>query len=47
MTERPEDIAKLYSRAHLEGTRYWDFSASRKQVRGQFRQRIVRRTSRT
>ncbi len=41
MTERPEDIAKLYSRAHLEGTRYWDFSASRKQVRGQFRQRIV------
>jgi cellulose synthase operon protein YhjQ len=41
MKERPEDIAKLYSRAQLGGTRYWDFSASRKQVRAQFRQRIV------
>lgn len=41
MTERPEDIAALYSRAHMEGTRYWDYSASRNQVRGQFRQRIV------
>jgi cellulose synthase operon protein YhjQ len=40
MTEGREDIGELYSRAHLEGTRYWDFSASRKQVRGQFRRRI-------
>jgi cellulose synthase operon protein YhjQ len=51
MTERPsdpeqspipEDIATLYSRAHMQGTRYWDFSASRKEVRGQFRHRMVR-----
>ena len=41
MTERSEEIAKLYSRARLGTTRYWDFSASRKQVRGQFRQLIV------
>jgi cellulose synthase operon protein YhjQ len=33
----PEDIATLYSRAQAQGMRYWDFSASRKQVRGQFR----------
>ncbi len=43
MTERREDMATLYSQAHLEGTRYWDFSASAKQVRGQFRRRIVTR----
>jgi cellulose synthase operon protein YhjQ len=42
MTERREDMAALYSQAHLEATRYWDFSASSKQVRGQFRRRIVR-----
>jgi cellulose synthase operon protein YhjQ len=41
MTERPEDMATLYSQAHLEGTRYMDFSASRQEVRGQFRLRIV------
>jgi cellulose synthase operon protein YhjQ len=35
----PEDIATLYSRAHIQGTRYWDFSASRKEVRGQLRHR--------
>jgi cellulose synthase operon protein YhjQ len=35
MTETPEDIATLYSRARIEWTRYWDFSASRKQVRRQ------------
>jgi cellulose synthase operon protein YhjQ len=35
MTETPEDIAALYSRARIEWTRYWDFSASRKQVRQQ------------
>ncbi len=35
MTETPEDIATLYSRARMEWTRYWDFSASRKQVRQQ------------
>jgi cellulose synthase operon protein YhjQ len=51
MNERPpepdpgamaEDIATLYSRAHLQGTRYWDFSASRREVQGQFRERIAR-----
>jgi cellulose synthase operon protein YhjQ len=41
MTQRREDIAKLYSRAHVEETRYRDFSASRKQVRGQFRRGIL------
>ena len=35
MTETPEDIANLYSRARIEWTRYWDFSASRKQIRQQ------------
>jgi cellulose synthase operon protein YhjQ len=38
----PEDIATLYSRAQMQGTRYWDFSASRKEVRGEFRQRTLR-----
>jgi cellulose biosynthesis protein BcsQ len=33
----PEDIGTLYSRAQAQGARYWDFSASRKQVSGQFR----------
>ena len=51
MTERPpepeenailEDIAALYGRAQLQGTRYWDFSASRQEVQGQFRHRIAR-----
>jgi cellulose synthase operon protein YhjQ len=42
MTETPEDIATLYSRARIEWTRYWDFSASRKQVRQQLRLGIVR-----
>jgi cellulose synthase operon protein YhjQ len=42
MTETPEDIATLYSRARIEWTRYWDFSASREQVRRQFRLGIVR-----
>jgi cellulose synthase operon protein YhjQ len=51
MNERPtepdpdalsEDIATLYSQAHMQGTRYWDFSASRREVQGQFRQRIAR-----
>jgi cellulose synthase operon protein YhjQ len=41
MTERPEDMATLYSQAHLGGTRYVDFSASRQEVRGQFRLRVV------
>jgi cellulose synthase operon protein YhjQ len=35
MTETPEDIATLYSHARMEWARYWDFSASRKQVRQQ------------
>jgi cellulose biosynthesis protein BcsQ len=38
----PEDIATLYSRANMQGTRYWDFSASRKEVRGQFHHRMAR-----
>ncbi len=42
MTETPEDIAALYSRARIEWTRYWDFSASRKQVRQQLRLGVVR-----
>ncbi len=37
----PQDIATLYSRAHRKGTRYWDFSASRKEVRGQLRHRAA------
>ncbi len=41
VTDRPKDIATLYSRAHVEATRYWDFSASRQQVRGKFRARFV------
>jgi cellulose synthase operon protein YhjQ len=42
VTETPKDIATLYSRAHVEAARYWDFSASRQQVRGKFRARILR-----
>ena len=42
MTETPEDIATLYSNARIEWTRYWDFSASRKQVRQQLRLGVVR-----
>jgi cellulose synthase operon protein YhjQ len=37
------DIVTLYSRANLQGTAYWDFSASRKQVRGQFCHPVVRK----
>jgi cellulose synthase operon protein YhjQ len=32
----PENTGTLYSLAQAQVTRYWDFSASRKQVRGQF-----------
>jgi cellulose synthase operon protein YhjQ len=39
---KSEDIATLYSQAYKQGTRYWDFSASRKEVQGQFRLRIAR-----
>src|SRR5271169_1252427 len=38
----PEDIATLYARARTPGSTYWDFSASRKEVLGRFRYRIVR-----
>ncbi len=38
----PEDIAALYARARMPGSTYWDFSASRKEVLGRFRYRIVR-----
>jgi cellulose synthase operon protein YhjQ len=41
MSEGREDIAKLYSRAHLGHAKYLDFSASRKQVRGKFRRGLV------
>jgi cellulose synthase operon protein YhjQ len=37
-----EDIVKLYSEANVHGTRYRDFSASRKEARGQFRRRLIR-----
>jgi cellulose biosynthesis protein BcsQ len=33
----PVNTGKLYSLAQAQGPRYWDFSASRRQVRGQFR----------
>jgi cellulose synthase operon protein YhjQ len=46
VTDRPKDIATLYSRAHAESTRYWDFSASRQQVRGKFRAPMVREPAR-
>jgi cellulose biosynthesis protein BcsQ len=36
-----EDIATLYSQANMQGTRYWDFSASRKKMRGQFHHRMA------
>ncbi len=45
MTERPldthpgatpRDMAALYAQAQMKSTRYWDFSASRQEVRGQF-----------
>jgi len=41
MTERPDDMTTLYSQAHVQGTKYLDFSASHQEVRGQFRLRIV------
>jgi cellulose synthase operon protein YhjQ len=44
VTDTPKDIATLYSHAHVEGTRYWDFSASRQQVRGKFQSQIVSET---
>jgi cellulose synthase operon protein YhjQ len=37
-----EDIVKLYAEADVHGTRYRDFSASRKEARGQFRRRLIR-----
>lgn len=51
MTERPsdpeesappEDIVALYARAQAHGSKYWDFSASRNEVRAQFRHRLIR-----
>jgi cellulose synthase operon protein YhjQ len=51
MTERPadtgqgampEDIATLYSRTNVQGAKYWDFSASRKEARGEVRHRLMR-----
>ena len=36
-----EDIATLYSQANMEGSRYWDFSESRKKMRGQFHHRMA------
>jgi cellulose synthase operon protein YhjQ len=37
----PEDIASLYSRTSVQGAKYWDFSASRKEARQEFRHRLV------
>jgi cellulose biosynthesis protein BcsQ len=34
--ETPENTETIYSLAQTRGVRYWDFSASRKEVRGQF-----------
>jgi cellulose synthase operon protein YhjQ len=39
----PQDMATLYSRAHKQATSYGDFFASRNDLRGQFRQRAVRK----
>ncbi|MGI4830651.1 MAG: hypothetical protein ACRYFU_21020, partial [Janthinobacterium lividum] len=39
--EIPEDVAVLYTWANLQGARYHDFSASRRQSRGQLRQRAA------
>jgi cellulose synthase operon protein YhjQ len=38
----PVDMATLYSRARLEGSRYWDFSASRMELRGKFGRQVLR-----
>ncbi|MGI4829583.1 MAG: cellulose synthase operon protein YhjQ/BcsQ [Janthinobacterium lividum] len=39
--EIPEDVAVLYTWANLQGARYHDYSASRRQSRGQLRQRAA------
>ena len=39
--EIPEDVAVLYAWANLEGSRYRDFSASRRESRAQVRQRAA------
>jgi cellulose synthase operon protein YhjQ len=44
VTDTPKDIAMLYSRAHVEAARYWDFSASRQHVRGKFRTPIAQQS---
>jgi cellulose synthase operon protein YhjQ len=46
VTDRSKDIATLYSQAHVEAAGYWDFSASRQQVRGKFRARVFPETAR-
>jgi cellulose synthase operon protein YhjQ len=37
----PEDVAALYAWANLQGARYWDFSASRRDYREQVRARAA------
>lgn len=37
----PEDVAALYAWANLQGARYWDFSASRREYRQQVRARAA------
>ena len=39
--EPPEDVAILYSWANLQGARYRDFSADRREYRAQLRQRVA------
>jgi cellulose synthase operon protein YhjQ len=40
-SDLPEDIASLYARTHVQGSKYWDFSASRKKAREEFRHRLL------
>ncbi len=37
----PEDVALLYSSAEMQGVRYRDFSASRREYRAQVRQQVI------
>ena len=41
MAETPEDVAVLYSWANLQGAKYRDFSASRREYRAQMRHRAA------
>ncbi len=41
LAETPEDVAILYSWANLQGAKYRDFSASRREYRAQVRHRAA------